>query len=330
VSHEDDIVPEPGQDPKSSPGIGTLIDYNRRLRLSIEELKANHREEVRVLKKKIQDVENERDNTDERVAAAHAGFQEKEEQWRSYKEELESNIKALEDSQASLVQSHAEDTKRTAEELAQLNKSLAKTESKSDMLEKLKYKLLEQIKNIRQELNETKAKNTDLSGRVETLQAEREALADHASRIASLEAEKVRLQNLLSQQTEEIEKARRYNAEAEAREEENNRLKALAEQKTKEAEEAVRNRDKAEAQAFESRNKLLQFYTEEESKEILKSGLEEARSQIAIMEDKIEALTLALEKSQREREEIEEKILYSSDRESLKMSLASLAKRRKA
>ena len=96
------------------------------------------------------------------------------------------------------------------------------------------------------------------------------------------------------------------------------------------AEAAVKAKDEAEQRAFEAKNKLLQAYAEGESREMLTKNLEEARAKLADTEEKLAQALDDLKASEERYEDMENQVLFSSERESLRRSLSSLAKRRNA
>ena len=116
---------------------------------------------------------------------------------------------------------------------------------------------------------------------------------------------------------------------------ENERLKALAEQKTKDAAEALKKQEQAEKEAFESRRKLLDSYTEQESQEIVLDNLKKAQEEIESLKQQIEETKAEVRAAradaadwERKYEKLEHDTLYSSSRESLRASLGRLAERR--
>jgi hypothetical protein len=318
MSSED--INNSGENEEKSPqGIGSLIQYNRKLRDSLEEAKAAHRAEAREFKSQIRDLEE-----------AQKDLQSQAEQWEAERLKFQSSIEAAQAALAAQADAQAKEKKASEEALLELRKSLTKTESRGKSLDKLKQSLLEQSRTLRAELNEFKSSNKAMESKIATLVQERDALAEPAARIDALEAENIALKAQLEQQTEEIKTARRYIEEAESREAENVRLQALAEQKSKEAEAAVRAQAEAETLAFESRQKLLELYTQEESKEIMATSLAVTRAQLETTETELAEALMKLEASEKKFVELEEKVLYSSERESLRMSLASRVKRRES
>lgn len=204
------------------------------------------------------------------------------------------------------------------------------TEERDGLLEELEAladskALLEaaqrQITQLNEQLVDAKSQRDALSQKLESL-------AGPLARLDALNQENQRLQANLQEQAEEFEKAREYRLQAETREAENRRLAALAEEKVKTAEAAVKAQQAAEQLAFESRRKLLDSYAETEGKEILKDNFEEAQARLNALESELEASRRLAAEWESKHKELEEKMLYSSERDILKRSLENIAKRK--
>lgn len=334
--------------PKASAGVSSLLDYNRRLRDRFEATKVEHRNEVRELREQIEALEEAMKPL--RVAAAEAQktVEESARVWTAERAQLEALAAKTQTEHAALVEAlkaklrlqmennaklskELETTRQTlGGELEQLKAGLNKAESRGDSLDKLKNSMLEQVRGLKAELGALKQQHTETCRERDALAEEKAGMADIFERLEELDAENDELKAALDEQHQAVEKAREYNAQAEAREAENARLAALAEEKTEEAKRAVADKEKAEALAFESRSKLLATYAEQESNEILRTNLEDATEKLKRSQEQVAALTQEMEEATKRYQELEEKILFSSERESLRMSLASIVKKRKS
>lgn len=319
----------------SSPGINSLIAYNRKLRDQMVEARNAHQQEVRELKDSIRMLEQEVESAEERGAEAERNLQKQVEQWGAERAELKA---AMEQEKLALSgrEKELEAANQTLQaELEETKKALSKAESRGGSLDKLKVSLLDKARNLKAELTQSKKQAEDLTEKLSAVTSERnrlqtrlEALSGAAEKLAALEAENATLKATLQQQDEEFKLAKRYREEAEARETENARLKALAEEKVKEAEAAVKAKDEAEARAFDARRKLLDVHAEEESKDILKANLAEAIEQLKRKQQQVAELNAKLEEADKKYDEMENSLLFSSERESLRRSLSALAKRK--
>ena len=186
VSAEESETTDNENEPKSSPGMGSLVSYNRKLRDSLEEAKANHRKEVRELKNEIRELEVERDALKKSAASFEASLQARTEGWRSERAELEAKFDAIQADLAAKAKVKDDQIEKLTAEIAGLQKSLAKLESREGSLNKLKQSLLEQARNLRSELNEFKSANSELVSQVEALTAERDALAEAGPRLKAV------------------------------------------------------------------------------------------------------------------------------------------------
>ena len=318
MSNEEIDVPGEEEDGKgSSPGINSLISYNRKLRDQLVEARAAHQAEVRELRDRIRALEESCESADLRVEAAkRAAAEESDRLGRECQSQLDT-IKVLQ------------------QEIDNLTGTLARAESRGGSLEKLKVTLLEKARALKAELIDVKKDNDVLNSELESLVTERDRLADKLDSLAGpiaqleeLQKQNEELQASLKEQEEEFLKAREYREQAEAREAENARLSALAEEKVKVAEAAVKAQEEAEKQAFESRRKLLDTYAQEEAKEILKTNLETAQEELQQTQEELEAARAEIAAWQTKYDELENKLLYSSERDILKRSLANLAQRK--
>lgn len=334
-NEEIDVSGEEEDGKGSSPGINSLISYNRKLRDQLVEARAAHQAEVRELRDRIRALEESCESADQRVEEVKRSVAQEKERLEREKADFVATYQREQEALKGESQAQMDTIKVLQQEIDNLTGSLARAESRGGSLEKLKVTLLEKARALKAELVEVKSDNDVLNSELESLVTERDRLADKldalAGPIAQLEEfqkQNEQLQASLKEQEEEFLKARAYREQAEAREAENARLSALAEEKVKLAEAAVKAQEEAEKQAFESRRKLLDTYAQEEAKEILKGNLESTQEELRQTQEELEAARAEIAAWQTKYDELENKLLYSSERDILKRSLANLAQRK--
>lgn len=334
-SEELEVLGDEAEGKGSSPGINSLISYNRKLRDSIVETRAAHQQEVRELKDRIRELEQACESADLRVEEVRRSFDQERRDHEAEKAEIRSEAEQIRNNFEEQSQAQMDTIKVLQQQVDNLAGNLSRAESRGGSLDKLKLTLLEKARALKNELAEVKIERDELSAELESLMDERDALqkrldelAGPIARLEALQAENAKLQAVLAAQNEEFLKAKAYREQAEARETENARLAALAEEKVKLAEAAVKAQEEAERQAFESRRKLLDLYAQEEAKEILKDNLEVAQTELSTTQEQLAAALAQVAEWQKKHDELENKLLYSSERDILKQSLANLAQRK--
>ena len=290
----------------------SLVNQARDVKSDLAELKSTCAEQESA----IEDLLSERDELLQRLEA----FKDSNRQIQLLEDEKAKLAHLLEEKSANLD--------AATSKLAELATQLANSELQ-------RKELKEQGDATAEALGIQKETVASLAVERDQLVAKLQALATSAQRIASLEQENAELKAEMEKQADDVAVSRRYIAEAEHRMAENERLKALAEQKTKDAAEALKKQEQAEKEAFESRRKLLDSYTEQESQEIVLDNLKKAQEEIESLKQQIEETKAEVRAAradaadwERKYEKLEHDTLYSSSRESLRASLGRLAERR--
>lgn len=334
-SEELDLIGDEADGKGSSPGINSLISYNRKLRDSIVEARTAHQQEVRELKDRIRELEQFGESADLRVQEAQRSFQQERERHETEKLEIRSAMEQARQILEDQSQAQLDTIKVLQMQVDNLAGNLSKAESRGGSLDRLKYTLLEKARALKSELTEVKTERDELNAELETLMDERDglrhrldSLADSIAKLDELEQQNLKLQAAIDSQEAEFLKAKAYAEQAEAREMENMRLAALAEEKVRLADSAVKAQEDAERQAFESRRKLLDLYAQEEAKEILKDNLDSTQAELTQTQESLAQALAQLADWEKKYEELENKLLYSSERDILKRSLANLAQRK--